>query len=253
VLIFGGLIAVTWLAYRFGAGQVLTFWIAYVLTRPLGASLGDLLTQDKQFGGLALGASVTSLLFFAAILLLVIREQVLVNRHGVAAKGAGPIGGRQRDYAWAAAAIVAVTVAGFALSTLHPATDPAGATQAASDQDAGAAQQPGTGKATGPAARRVHPTTRLGNLSSFAVIVTDVKAKVAKNDLAGAKARVKDLEVAWDDAEAGLKPRDSGKWHQLDDQIDAVLTALRASHPTQADCASTVATLATTLNKFDGV
>ena len=253
VLIFGGLILATWLAYRLGAGQVLTFWIAYVLTRPLGASLGDLLTQDKQFGGLALGASVTSLLFFATILLLVIREQVLVNRHGVAAKGAGPIGGRQRDYAWAAAAIVAVTIAGFALSTLHSATDPAGATQATLDQGAGTAPQPGTGKATGPAARQVHPTTRLGNLSAFAAIVADVKAKVAENDLAGGKARVKDLEVAWDDAEAGLKPRDAAKWHQLDDQIDAVLTTLRASHPTQADCASAIATLASTLNKFDGV
>jgi uncharacterized membrane-anchored protein len=252
VLIFGGLILATWLAYRLGAGQVLTFWVAYVLTRPLGASLGDLLTQDKQFGGLALGASVTSLLFFATIVVLVIREQVLVNRHGVAAKGAGPIGGRQRDYAWATAAAVAVTIAGFALSTLHPATDPVGATQAL-DPGAGTAGQPGTGKATGPAARQVHPTTRLGNLSPFAAIVTDVKAKVAKNDLAGAKARVKDLEVAWDDAEAGLKPRDAAKWHQLDDQIDAVLTALRASHPTQADCASTIATLATTLNRFDGV
>src|SRR3954452_21240086 len=64
-LIFGGLILVTWLAYRRGAGQVLTFWIAYVLTRPLGASVGDLLTQAKQFGGLALGASMTSLLFVA--------------------------------------------------------------------------------------------------------------------------------------------------------------------------------------------
>jgi uncharacterized membrane-anchored protein len=254
VLIFGGLILATWLAYRFGAGQVLTFWIAYVLTRPLGASLGDLLTQDKPFGGLALGASVTSLLFFATILLLVIREQVLVNRHGVATKGAGPIGGRQRDYAWAAAATAAVTVAGLGLSTLHPAADPVEVTQAAAtDGGAGTAAQPAKGKTTGPAARQVRPTTRLGNLSAFATIVTDLKAKVAKNDLAGAKTRVKDLEVAWDDAEAGLKPRDSGKWHQLDDQIDAVLTALRASHPTQADGASTVATLMTTLNKFDGV
>jgi uncharacterized membrane-anchored protein len=253
VLIFGGLILATWLAYRFGAGQVLTFWIAYVLTRPLGASLGDLLTQDKQFGGLALGASVTSLLFFATILLLVIREQVLVNRHGVAVKGAGPTGGRQQDYAWAAAATVAVAVAGFALSTLHPATDPAGATQTALDPGTGTTGQKGKAAAAGPAARPVHPTTRLGNLSTFAAIVTDVRAKVTKNDLAGAKARVKDLEVAWDDAEAGLKPRDSGKWHQLDDQIDAVLTALRASHPTQADCAAAIATLATTLNKFDGV
>jgi uncharacterized membrane-anchored protein len=253
VLIFGGLIVATWLALRFGAGQVLTFWIVYVLTRPLGASLGDLLTQDKQFGGLALGASVTSLLFFATILLLVIREQVLVTRHGVAAKGAGPVGGRQRDHAWAAAATVAVTVAGFGLSTLHPAAEPAAATQATLDQDAGAAGQPGTGSATSASARQAHPTTRLGNLSSLAAIVTDVKAKITNDDLAGGKARVKDLEVAWDGAEAGLKPRDSATWHQLDDQIDAVLTALRASHPAQADCATTVAALLTTLNRFDGV
>jgi hypothetical protein len=59
--------------------------------------------------------------------------------------------------------------------------------------------------------------------------------------------------VAWDDAEAGLKPRDSAKWHQLDDETDAVLTALRASHPTQSDCTASLTTLITTLDKFDGV
>ncbi|GIF04835.1 COG4705 family protein [Actinoplanes siamensis] len=51
VLIFGAVILCTWLASRFGASLVATFWIAYVLTRPLGASLGDLLTQSKDFGG----------------------------------------------------------------------------------------------------------------------------------------------------------------------------------------------------------
>ena len=78
VLIFGGLIAATWIAYKIGFGQVLTFWIAYVLTRPLGASMGDLLTQDKQFGGLALGASATSILFFAVIIVLVTIVVVVV-------------------------------------------------------------------------------------------------------------------------------------------------------------------------------
>ncbi|WP_433076637.1 COG4705 family protein [Dactylosporangium sp. CA-052675] len=247
-LIFGGLILATWIAFRAGAGQVLTFWIAYVLTRPLGASLGDLLTQDKDLGGLALGASVTSGLFLAAIVVLVVREQLLVNRYGVADKGTGPLGGHRQDLAWAGIAALAVAVVGFGLSTARgsqPATDP----------QANVAQDTVTAAASGAstAARPVHPTTKLGNLTKFAVIVSDVQAKVSTNDLAGAKTRVKDLEVAWDDAEAGLKPRDAVKWHQLDGQIDALLTALRASNPTQADCASAAANLMNTLNKFDGV
>ena len=153
---------------------------------------------------------------------------------------------------WAGAAVVAVTVAGLILSTLHQAP-PAGDTQAANDKAPVTTGPSGSNAAAPPVTQQAHPTTRLGNLGSFAVIVSDVKAKVDSNDLAGAKTRVKDLEVAWDDAEAGLKPRDAAKWHDLDGQIDAVLTALRASKPAQADCAAAVATLMTTLNRFDGV
>jgi uncharacterized membrane-anchored protein len=247
-LIFGGLILVTWIARQAGAGQVLTFWVAYVLTRPLGASLGDLLTQSKDFGGLDLGASTTSLLFFALILVLVAREQVLAHRYGVAAKGDGPLGGRNHDYAWAGAGVLAVAVVGGILSSSHTTTTPAADSTAAvvTPASAGSAA-PGTQR------RQPHPTTRLGNLTAFATIVTDVQARVARNDLAGGKARVKDLEVAWDDAEAGLKPRDSAKWHQLDGEIDAVLTALRAGSPNQADCNASLSALLGTLNKFDGV
>ena len=67
VQVFGGLIALTYLAYRMGANAVLTFWIAYILTRPLGASLGDLLSQSRTYGGLGLGTVVTSLVFLAVI------------------------------------------------------------------------------------------------------------------------------------------------------------------------------------------
>jgi uncharacterized membrane-anchored protein len=71
VVIFGVLIALTFAAWRFGANAVLTFWIAYILTRPLGASLGDLLTQSTTYGGIGLGAMLTSAIFLAVIVGLV--------------------------------------------------------------------------------------------------------------------------------------------------------------------------------------
>jgi uncharacterized membrane-anchored protein len=71
VMIFGLLITLTFAAWRFRANPVLTFWIAYILTRPLGASLGDLLTQSAHYGGLGLGATLTSAIFLAVIVGLV--------------------------------------------------------------------------------------------------------------------------------------------------------------------------------------
>jgi len=72
-LAFGALIAAVAVAHlRFGLNAVLAFWIAYILTRPLGASLGDYLSQDRDAGGLGLGTVVTSALFLLAILATVI-------------------------------------------------------------------------------------------------------------------------------------------------------------------------------------
>jgi uncharacterized membrane-anchored protein len=83
-LIFGGLIAAIAVAHlKFRMGAIVAFWIAYILTRPLGASLGDLLAQAPKDGGVGLGTSGTSALFLIAILALVIflsvtkRDQVV--------------------------------------------------------------------------------------------------------------------------------------------------------------------------------
>lgn len=78
-LIFGALIAATLLAWRLGGNVVLTFWIAYILTRPFGASLGDLLTQAKIYGGLGMGAAWTSAIFLTVIVLLVAVAQIGVG------------------------------------------------------------------------------------------------------------------------------------------------------------------------------
>ena len=82
VVVFSALICLTYIAWRLGANEVLTFWIAYILTRPFGAALGDLLTQAKSYGGLGVGAMWTSALFLSVIIMLVAVAQLKMNeRH----------------------------------------------------------------------------------------------------------------------------------------------------------------------------
>ena len=90
-------------------------------------------------------------------------------------------------------------------------------------------------------------TAGLGDLSSFSAIITDVQAIAAKGDLAGAKTRIKDFEIAWDAGEVGLKPMDGTHWHQIDDAADAALTELRASKPDAPAVATALTTLQTSL------
>ena len=72
-LLFGALIAAVYVAHvRFALNAILAFWIAYILTRPLGASIGDYLSQPRADGGLGLGTTVTSVVFLLTILAVVV-------------------------------------------------------------------------------------------------------------------------------------------------------------------------------------
>lgn len=72
-MVFGAGIVVTFLAYRlFKLNAVAAFWIAYILTRPFGASFGDLLSQPRSNGGMGLGTVGTSALFLVVILGLIV-------------------------------------------------------------------------------------------------------------------------------------------------------------------------------------
>ena len=68
VLLPLGLLAIVTALWRFGANPVLTFWIAYILTRPLGANIGDWLGTPTSEKGMGLGTFVTSVIFLGAIL-----------------------------------------------------------------------------------------------------------------------------------------------------------------------------------------
>lgn len=72
-ILFGMIIASLGFGYVFlGLDPILGFWLAYIFTRPLGASFGDLLSQPTQYGGLGLGTIITSALFLATIIAIVI-------------------------------------------------------------------------------------------------------------------------------------------------------------------------------------
>jgi uncharacterized membrane-anchored protein len=72
-LLFAGAIAVVAVAsLRFGLNAVLGFWLAYILTRPLGASIGDFLSQPVADGGRGLGTTGTSIIFLVLILAVVV-------------------------------------------------------------------------------------------------------------------------------------------------------------------------------------
>lgn len=87
------------------------------------------------------------------------------------------------------------------------------------------------------------PAPSLGDLARFTTIIADVQASAAKGDLAAAKARIKDLEIAWDDNETGLKPMDPAHWGLIDEAADGALTALRTGTPDPTHVTETLVSL----------
>lgn len=72
-ILFGMIILALAIGYfALGLDPILGFWLAYIFTRPLGASFGDLLSQPGEYGGMGFGTIITSALFLSAIVLIVI-------------------------------------------------------------------------------------------------------------------------------------------------------------------------------------
>jgi uncharacterized membrane-anchored protein len=91
----GAIVVIAVLHFALKMNAILSFWLAYIMTRPLGASIGDYLAQPTEEGGLGLGTTMTSIIFLSLILALVIflaisKRDVIKGGPAAAAAGVGP-------------------------------------------------------------------------------------------------------------------------------------------------------------------
>lgn len=241
VLLPAALIAIVVVAWRFGGQPVLAFWLAYILTRPLGANIGDWFATPKSEQGLGLGTALTSVIFLVAIGATVLyltwsKADVIPESEApdTGVHGAGP--GRER----LALSLYAVAALAAGLLLHHTAQTPHTSPIAA--EEGGSASNtiqltPAQAVAHFPAA----------DIASLKAIVDDTLTKVNTGDQSAAKARIKGLETTWDDDESTLKPMDSNAWTFLDGRIDDALSAVRASHPDPASEKQALTALSTSL------
>jgi uncharacterized membrane-anchored protein len=221
------LIASIIIGWRLGANPVLSFWLAYVLTRPLGANLGDWLAVPKADGGLNVGTAGTSVIFLLAILgtvtYLAIKRPDVTENLTADETQAVRRPNRERTMHGYYGAVAAIAVAVLVLANGRPhshvaaeADTAGGAPIAQLDPQQATAKFPAT------------------DVSELRRISQDTLDLVASGDQAAAKARISDLETAWDDAQSRLKRLDLTAWTFLDSEVDDALTAVRAASPDSA-------------------
>jgi uncharacterized membrane-anchored protein len=231
VLLPAALIAIVTVGWRFGAGPVLSFWIAYILTRPLGANLGDWFGRPSADGGLGVGTAGTSLIFLAAIGATV---AYLTKTKADVTETCTPTTVASGTRRAPAAAVLAgyATVVVLSGLLLHTASNHRG-TAALDGAEAGppAASAPSPPTTTGGGAPATFPAQ---DLAPFHTIARDSLDRLNAGDQPGATARIRDLEIAWDKAQPRLQPQDPTAWTNLDGKVDTVLRALRAKNPDPA-------------------
>lgn len=243
VLLPAGLIVAIVIGWRLGANPVLSFWLAYILTRPLGANLGDWLASPTGDKGLGLGTAWTSVIFLALILATVIyltltRADVIEGDDPGDRLPGATDRGRERVMLGYYAVVAALTGALLVWAAGQPHAATASEEQDSASVAVVATMAPGQAVAHFPRA----------DVEKLRGIVDDTLTLVRREDQAGATARVSDLETTWDAGEATLRPLDETGWRYLDNRIDAVLSAVRADHPDPAAETSALDRLSTALS-----
>ncbi len=110
-------------------------------------------------------------------------------------------------------------------------------------------QQLAAGAQEAAAAVPAGTSAPLGDLSSFAAITQAMQDSVKAADWAKANSHANDIEYAWDNAEARLKPMNGDAWTHVDDAIDKVLREIRAVSPNPQTAQVALQDLSDTLAK----
>ncbi len=238
-----GIVTVLW---RFGADPVLTFWLAYILTRPLGANIGDWFATPSSEKGLGVGTFVTSIIFLGAILATVVylsvtHADVIEKDEESTREPPASTPERRRISLGVLAATAVGTVSLLVWANAQPHVSALG--------EEGPAPSCSSGKPLDQTQATQHVAEHFpaDSVDNYRTITQDTLDLVSSGDESGAKSRVTDLESAWDDDQATLQPKDCQAWTFVDQQIDPVLSAVRDSNPDQATEEKALNSLLTTL------
>lgn len=227
VLLPLGLIAAITLLWKFGANPMLSFWLAYILTRPLGANIGDWLAAPKvaqgpgEPTGLALGTFTTSLIFLGLILATVVYLTVtrsdVTETYDATHTPQVTENPRKERVALAGFGLLAVAT-GALLIWAHsqPHVGPA------PEEDASSTVQLAPGQAV-----KKFPAAKVDALKALAS--TSLKDARSGN-ASGAHKAAQSLRDLWDTDQAALQPLDSTGWTFLDAQMDQVLKTFGIDH-----------------------
>ncbi|WP_336772773.1 COG4705 family protein [Paenibacillus sp. MMO-58] len=215
------IIAIMYLAWKWlRLDAVLAFWVVYILTRPLGASLGDYLSQTKVNGGLGLGTTITSVIFLVAILAVIIFLAVTqidtVPNSGTAESEHAKE--RKRN----------VLIQTVSVLCVFLAVGIGGYVQL-SNKIASQIDSSGSSSTSNSA-------SLAGQLTDFVNIENDMSKAVNVKDFAAAKKGADNLEHKWDTSEPKLRKIDGSTWTQIDGTIDVVLAAVRNGKPDANQC-----------------
>lgn len=209
--------------------SILSFWLIYIFTRPLWASLWDFLSQSTDHGGLGLWATITSLIFLLAIAWTVIyltqsQKDVVAMKplHIQEDKNSNEAVMQTIITIWI---LIFVSLGGYYRRTSFL-------------QQSVWWQKP---------ANVQQDIKSFGDMSIFLTISKDTLALLTQNKTTEAVTRIADLEYEWDNAQAVLKAKDKTRWTTIDNAIDTVLKNLRAKNMDIQKSKTVLESLITTL------